>query len=160
MADYGRGVAGAGVSAGFWALSPVAVYSMVLFGGLTALFLMFTLRTAMRQRLRVAADEARIGVAGGMALAWDRLDRLQLRYYAVRRNKGNGWMTLSLGADGRRLSLDSTLDGFDEVVARATAAARANRLALNDATRANLAALGHAVEEPSEIELSAAEAGR
>src|SRR5690606_13003753 len=126
LADYGRGAVGAGVSGLFWALSPVAIYSMVVFGGLTALFLLFTLRTWMRQRLRIAADTQGIGVAGptgdgagDRALAWSALDELRLHYYAVRRNKPNGWMTLTLGSRGRRLKLDSTLEGFEEIAARA-----------------------------------------
>lgn len=160
LADYGRGAVGAGICGAFWALSPVAVYSMVLFGGLTGLFLLFVLRTALRQRLRIASDAAGAGALGRRPLLWRELDELRLRYYATRRGKGNGWMTLKLGAGGRTLALDSTLEGFDDIVARATAAARANGLALSDTTRANLAALGHVVEEPTTLALSGAEAGR
>lgn len=161
LADYGRGVVGAGISGAFWALSPVAMYSVVLFGGLTGLFLLFTLRTAMRQRQRLASDDSGIGLAGsGRGLSWDALDELRLNYYAVRRNKGNGWMALTLGAGGRRLRLDSTLDGFDLIVARAFDAAQANGIALSATTRANLAALGHLAADPEAAELSAAGAGR
>lgn len=147
LADYGRGAVGAAISATFWALSPVAVYSMVLFGGLTALFLVFVLRTALRQRLRVVSDESGIGVAGRAPILWRELDQIRLRYYATRRNKGNGWMNLKLGAGGRSLALDSTLEGFDDIAARATLAAAANGIALSDTTRANLAAMGMADDE-------------
>lgn len=161
LADYGRGAVGAGISGAFWALSPVATYSMVLFGGLTGLFLLFLLRTAMRQRLRIASDGAGIAVAGSSRrLAWSDLDELRLHYYAVRRNKGNGWMALTLGAGGQRLKFDSTLDGFEEIVAQAFAAARANDVGLSETTRANLAALGHVAPEPVGSGLSAAGAGR
>lgn len=159
LADYGRGAVGAGISGAFWALSPVAMYSVVLFGGLTGLFLLFMLRTALRQRLRLASDESGIGRVGSdRGLSWDALDELRLNYYAVRQNKGNGWMALTLGAGGRRLRLDSTLDGFEEIVARAFDAARANGIALSATTRANLAALGHLAPDPEA--LSAAGAGR
>jgi hypothetical protein len=142
LADYGRGAIGAAISATFWALSPVAVYSMVLFGGLTALFLLFALRTALRQRLCIVSDDTGIGVAGRAPLLWRELDVLRLRYYATRRNKGNGWMTLKLGAGGRRLTLDSTLEGFDDIAARANEAAIANGLDIGEITRTNVAALG------------------
>lgn len=142
LADYGRGAVGAGVSGLFWALSPVALYSMLVFGGLTALFLLFILRTALRQRQRIESFDAGIGIVGSLPLAWRDLDGMRLRYYAVRRNKGRGWMTLTLDAGGRRLSIDSTLDGFDDIAAKAAAAARANRLPLNETTLANMAALG------------------
>ena len=160
LADYGRGAVGAGISGAFWALSPVAVYSMILFGGLTGLFLLFVLRTAQRQRLRMASDDAGVGVVGRPPLLWREIEDIRLRYYATRRNKGPGWMTLRLRAGGRTLALDSTLEGFDGIAAAAAAAARANRLALGETTRANLAALGHAVEEPGPVGMPAAEAGR
>lgn len=142
LADYGRGAVGAGISGTFWALSPVALYSMVLFGGLTALFLLFVLRTALRQRLRIVTDAAGIGIAGRAPLAWRELEDMRLRYYAPRRNKGTGWMTLKLRAGGRTLALDSTLEGFDDIAARANQAAVANRLDLGDVTLTNVAALG------------------
>lgn len=142
LADYGRGAVGTAISAIFWALSPVAVYSMVLFGGLTALFLLFVLRTALRQRLCIVSDERGVGVAGGAPLLWRELDDIRLRYYATRRHKGTGWMTLKLSAGGRKLTLDSTLEGFDDIAARANQAAIANGLDIGEITRANVAALG------------------
>jgi len=142
LADYGRGVVGAGISGLFWALSPVAIFSIVLFGGLTGLFLLFVLRTAMRQRLRVESSDMGIGAVGSAPIAWRDLDDLRLRYYAPRRNKGKGWMTLNLRGGGAKLAIDSTLEGFDDIAARAARAARDRGLALNDTTLANLAALG------------------
>jgi hypothetical protein len=148
LADYGRGVVGAGVSGMLWMLSPAAVYSMLVFGGLTALFLLFILRTARRQRQRIESSDSGVGVHGRTPIAWRDLDGVRLRYYAVRRNKGRGWMTLTLDAGGRRLSFDSTLDGFDDIAARAADTARAKRLALNETTLANLAALGLSTAAP------------
>src|SRR3546814_8801406 len=56
LADYGRGAVGAGISGTFGALSPVALYSMVFFGGLTALFLLFVMSTALRHRRGIVSD--------------------------------------------------------------------------------------------------------
>lgn len=142
LADYGRGIVGAALSGIFWALSPVAVYSVLVFGGSTALFLLFVLRTAWRQRQRIESSDSGIGAVGRAPLAWRELDGLRLRYYAPRRAKGGGWMTMTMTAGGRRLSVDSTIDGFDEIAARAAEAAERRRLVLSDTTLANLAALG------------------
>src|SRR3546814_7302501 len=79
LADYGRGAVGAGISGTFWALSPVALYSMVLFGGLTALFLLFVLRTALRHRMRIVSDADGIGVDGRAPLLWRELEDIRLR---------------------------------------------------------------------------------
>jgi hypothetical protein len=142
LADYGRGIVGAGLSGMFWVLSPVTAFSMLVFGGLTALFLTFILRTALRQHQRIETSDAGIGIVGRAPLAWRELDGLRLRYYAGRRGKGRGWMTMTLKAGGRRLSVDSMIEGFDEIAARAAQAARERPLVLNDTTAANLAALG------------------
>jgi len=142
LADYGRGAVGAVLCGTFWALSPLAIYSVLVFGGLTALFLLFILRTAMRHRQRIEVSDIGIGTVGRTPLAWRELDGLKLRYYATRRGKGPGWMSLSMTAGGRRLSLDSTIEGFDEIAARAAEAARERGLALSHTTLANLAGLG------------------
>ncbi len=142
--DYGCGLAGAGLNGGALWLAGGAAYSIVIFGGLTALFLLFTMRTAMRHRLRIEVNDEAIGPVGGSggSLAWSRLDDVRLRYYAARRNRGGGWMTLTLRQGRRRLSLDSTIEGFETIAERAAAAAHANGIALAPTTIANFAALG------------------
>ena len=97
-------------------------------------------------------------------LPWRALDDMRLRYYAPRRtrsNKGNpGWMTLKLSAGARKLTIDSTLDGFDDIAARASRAAMANGLELSEVTLSNLAALGFAPDGESRImALAAGESG-
>ena len=108
-------------------------------------------RTAGRQLSRFESGEealARTGpsLAGRRTIAWSELSDLRLRFYSTRRDRARGWMQLKLRSPGGRLSVDSTLDGFDAIARRAAAAAVRNRLALGSATLANLAALGIAVE--------------
>jgi hypothetical protein len=68
---------------------------------------------------------------------------MQLAYYAPRRARQDGWLQLTLrGPSGPAIRVDSTLDGFDDVLRRATGAAARNELPLDPATEANLAALG------------------
>ncbi|MGH6894346.1 MAG: hypothetical protein ACREEP_19025, partial [Dongiaceae bacterium] len=106
-------------------------------------FLLFTMRTVMRQRLKVEMDDGAIGAIGsGRPLAWSNIDEVRLHYYAARRKRANGWMTLTLKAGQRRLAVDSMIEGFDAIAARAALAARANRLAPSTATLANFGALG------------------
>lgn len=142
--DYLRGVAGLAVSGGAWALSPGSVSAVVICGGLTALFTLFTIRTALRQTQRVEVTDEAIGMRGaaGGPLPWREIDGVALRYYATRRHRGGGWMTLKLRAGRRRLAVDSQLEGFDLIAARAAEAARRNRLGLTPTTLANFDALG------------------
>jgi hypothetical protein len=142
LPDYARGAVGAALSGGAWALAPTAPAAIVIFGGLTGLFLVFTLRNVWRQRTRVIlTDEAlAVGGAGMRAVEWRDLSALRLRYYSTRRNRQGGWMVLQLTGAGTRVAVDSTLEGFDRVIERAVLAARDNDLVLDEITLANLAA--------------------
>ncbi len=150
LGDYLLGGAGAAMSAGLIALAPSVLYIDVICGGLTAVFLLFTMRTALRHRMRIRADAGGLTVEGGPArrLRWQELDGLTLRYYSTRRNRKDGWMTLRLKAGGRPLSIDSHLEGFETVARLAVEAARARGLALDATTRGNFAALDIALPEP------------
>ncbi len=123
--------------------APVAA----LFAVLIALFAIFAWRTLLRQLGTIEMDEFAINRSGlfPLRMAWDALDELRLGYYATRRDGTGGWMQLALRAGRRRLQLDSRIEGFAAIVARASHAARRRRLTLNPATTNNLAALGIAV---------------
>ena len=121
-----------------WVLAPLAI----LFGA-------FGLRTAGRQATRVEMSDEGIRSTGpfGAAISWERLDVLRLRYYSSKRGRSrpadsDGWLQLVLGGDGRKLRIDSALSDFDAVLARASSEAKRRGLALDDATRHNLQALG------------------
>jgi hypothetical protein len=82
----------------------------------------------------------------GTLVEWGRIDRLKLSYFSTKRDRSDGWMQLSVGSTGgRTVRLDSSLDGFHDIVERAARAAQASGLPLSDATRANLKAMGISV---------------
>ena len=79
---------------------------------------------------------------------------MKLAFYSMRRNRYGGtmdlsgsksWMELKLRGTGNTITVDSSLDGFDSVVAVAMEAAQDRELPLNDGTLANLDAMGFAV---------------
>lgn len=143
IADYLLGGAGTLMSAGLVALASSALYIVVICGGLTAVFLLFTIRTAFRHRMRILTDAEGLTVEGGPVrqVKWHELDGLTLRYYSTRRNRKDGWMTLGLRSGGRSLSIDSHLEGFEGLARRAAEAAIARRLDLDATTRSNFAAM-------------------
>ncbi len=142
LLDYGRAAIGAGLSGAVLA-APTAPPVALAAGGLTLLFGVFALRTAARQLTRYELSPDGIAEIGWrtVALDWSELDGVKLRYYAPRRKRAKGWMALSLRAGRRRLALDSTLPDIDRVAALAIAAARRNRLDLDEITAGNLVAL-------------------
>src|SRR5262245_44730956 len=104
LGDYVRGLAGLAIclvivvtyDRGNWMIWP--------FVGLTLFFLIFTIRTALRQTTVVGLDDTGLAVSQwgrqDRRIEWDRLRQMSLRYYAPRRAKKKGLGSL-LGRIGR-----------------------------------------------------------
>jgi len=146
--DYARAAVGVAATAGPLVLLPTSPVIMWILAGFGALFVVFAARTALRHMTVVRIDDAGIASVGPwpVSLRWDELKGMALSYYSTRRDRTRGWMQLSVRGTGRALRLDSTIEGFTEIVARAARSAEANRVALSPATAGNLAALGLAAE--------------
>lgn len=144
LPDYMRGGAGLVIGAGGWLLAPGMLHVIVIFGGLTVLFLLFTMRTVARQYTRIEMTDDAIVSDGTrrLTLHWNALDRVKLRYYSTRRNRSGGWMTMKLASGRTTIAIDSNIDGFDAIAARTARAIIDTRAATDDVTLANLAALG------------------
>ena len=142
--DYVRAGAGIVLTAGPLVLvNPAPVLAYVL-GALALVFALFAARTAIRHGTTIRISSTGIRSLGpfGAAIEWAELSRVDLRYFSTRRDRAKGWMQLRLRAGRRRLRLDSRVDSFESIAARATDEARARGVGLDDSTRANLAALG------------------
>lgn len=142
-ADYLRGGFGMALMFVIWLTLPGDLHVHLIFGGLTLLFALFTIRTAWRQfsEFELRPEGVEQARPQRRVLLWDGLDSLRLRYYAMRRSREGGWMTLTMRAGDVRCAVDSSLDGFEALVAAAARAAVRRRLTLDDVTRANLEAL-------------------
>jgi hypothetical protein len=141
-ADYARAAVGTAVC--FLPLLFVASNTVTLaLAAVGVLFVLFAARTALRHATQIVADESGIAAQGpfGREIAWNRLERLKLAYYATRRDRKGGWMHMTLAGGGHTLRLDSSLDGFADIARLAARAGLANSLEISDATRANFAAL-------------------
>lgn len=144
VGDYLRAAAGL-VPAGVL-LTTVQVGSVAatVLGGFAAIFAIFGVRTVLRHGTSVEMNDTELRAHGisQQTIAWADLDRMKLAYYSTRRDRRSGWMQLELRAGAGRLKLDSRLAGFDQVVRRAAGAAADRGLDLNEATVANLQAIG------------------
>lgn len=154
-ADYLRAGFGLALTGGPLFAIPYGTIASIILAALVVLFLTLGLRTGLRHASRFECDDAEVRrVAPALPhwpalpfwparrVAWDGVERLRLRFFSTRRDRTGGWMQLTVGDSGGALNFDSSLDGFESVARRAAAAATRNQLPLNDATRANLAALG------------------
>jgi hypothetical protein len=142
--DYARAAAGLALAIPPLVLLQLNAVVAAVFALLAALFAVFAWRTLLRQLGTIEMNETEICSTGlfAVCLRWDALDEVKLGYYATRRDGGSGWMQLALRAGGRRLLLDSRIEGFPAIAARAAAVARQRGLELSPATANNLAALG------------------
>ncbi|MGO8916149.1 MAG: hypothetical protein ACLQJR_09600 [Stellaceae bacterium] len=153
LADYTRAALGLALT-----VSPLLLVRMLplvalVFAALAALFAVFAAATLARQLGTVSLDDTGIAVDGPWhrRIDWRALDRLRLRWYAPRRDRSGGFMQLVLSGGGRRIALDSRIDGFETIAAAASRAAEARGIALGEATLANLAALGIVVSRQSSV---------
>jgi hypothetical protein len=142
--DYLRAAAGLAPTTLILATASVGSVAGVVLGGFAAIFGVFAIRTALRHGTSLEISDIELRATGlrPATIPWSRLDRMKLAYYSTRRDRKSGWMQLELRAGGARLSLDSRLDGFEQVARHAARAAAARGLELSAATAANLQALG------------------
>jgi len=169
--DYIRAVAGIGLTS----LPLIATWGNLtaglIFGALMAVFLVFGLRTFVRQLNVYEVGEdgiARTGWAqngwsilgaGRVSLPWREVERVKLAFYSTRRDRSKGWMHLKISGGSTRLGIDSIIEGFDDIAARSANAAASNGVELSDATLRNFAALGLVIEHQDGRAVSAMRRG-
>lgn len=143
-ADYLRAAFGLAITAGPVLLLDLAQVMSLLFAGLAGLFAWFAVRTALRQASWIELTPEAIALRGPIeqTLPWADLRRVKLAYYGPRRARERGWMQLTLRGPDRPIRLDSTVEGFEEIMHHVQDAVVARGLALDPTTSSNFEALG------------------
>ena len=152
IADGLRALAGLAMTFGPLAVFNVGSVMDYILAGLGALFLLFGFRTVLRYQTHVELSAGEIRIAGpvGRAIQWRDLDGMSVRYYTTMRDKLDGWMLLKMQGNGSVVTMDSTLEGFDDIVRHALAVARAKGITLEVGTLTNLQAMK--IDEPGNID--------
>jgi hypothetical protein len=127
-------------------VTPVISFAFVGVAILAILFGSYLGGTVSRISAVVEVDDQGLTLRGGLfgprTIKWAALEKFELRHFPLSRDRTKGWMDLKLKAGGRPVAIDDKLDRFDEVLARAWAAARAADVGISDATHHNLIAAG------------------
>lgn len=142
--DYAGSAIGLACSLGPLAyVQPAAAVAWTL-AAAAAIFLVYFGRTVCRQLTHIELDEAGIRARGplGAAIRWEDLRALRLDYFSTRRDREEGWMQLRLRSAQRTIRIDSEVDGFADIARAAAAEAGRRGADVDEATRANLRALG------------------
>ena len=157
--DYLRSACGILVGGGILLLAAPGFWVSAIFLTLLVVFLVFGFRTFRRQNLRLAVtEEALVTSAPTRKLEWGRLEKMRLRYYGTQRERSKGkasFLELKLETPETKLTLESSLTGFDYLAWRAAKAVRENGLALDPTSAENLRAIGIEAERdqpPPEID--------
>jgi len=143
-ADYVRAAVGLAFTAGpVLTLQPAPAVAAIL-GSLAALFAAFALRTGLRHFTVIEVTPDAIAARGPLPcrLPWREITRLRLDYFSTRRQREQGWMQLKVSGGFRRIRVDSTIDGFEELANVVAGIARENGIPMADTAVANFRALG------------------
>jgi hypothetical protein len=151
--DYVRAVAGLCLVGLPLATAETAAVVTAVLAASAVVFILYGAKTVNRHFARIELSEDGIRSRGLSAteIRWRDLQRLQLSHYSTRRDRTGGWLQLLLVGDAQRLTIDSQLQDFLALAARAVVAAREKQIRLDPATVSNLCALGLSsmMEEPS-----------
>jgi hypothetical protein len=151
--DYLRSLIGVGFLGTPFYFTIGNPFLMVIFGGLTLLFLVFGLRTAVRHFTVIESTPEGIIAAGpfGKRIAWDDITKVDLKYFSTKREKtAEGWMQLKIFNVTSRLQIESNLEGFDQIAAQTATAAFKNGAQMSETTVENFTAMGVTVDLPEE----------
>ncbi len=160
-ADYARAMFGAVACFAPPVLVDVAAVLAWILVAVGALFVAFGLRTMLRHLTVYELSPEGMKATGplGATVSWKDLTAINLAYFQTRprrkiiaRSPG-GWMELTLREGRKAIKIDSSLEGFDDVVGEAARVARERELTLNPVTLANLAAMGfvHTSQDGEEV---------
>ena len=144
--DYLRaviGIAFLGTPLFFAAGSPIIA---TILGTLLLLFVGFGVRTAIRQLTRIETTPDSLVTIGpfGRHMPWKGINKVELKFFSTRRDRkgSDGWMQLHVCDPAGCLKLESTLECFDELVAKVAAAAFQNEAEMSEVTVENLTLMG------------------
>ena len=120
--------------------SSVIVYILV---GLFLMFAIYCVRAIVRKKMQISVSTDGIQVTGlkGKFIDWEALEALKLSYYSTRRDGEKGWMQLKLKGRGTRLTLESTISDFDDLVQLCVLKAQEKGMKFDASTARNLQSL-------------------
>jgi hypothetical protein len=124
----------------------ILTWVAAIFWILAAVFGVFVLKVVDRHKTEIQiGDDGITMIAPGRtrSIAWDRLERVKLSYFASKRARpGDGVMTMTLRGDGTKIVVDSALTEFDIVAEGVARVCGAKSLDVDPTTAHNFEALG------------------
>jgi len=144
ISDYMRGGIGTLLTLPLILFVPMHPIMFWIFLCLSLIFMAYTARTGFRQLTWFELEGPDLTRHGPRQahLSLETLTEFKLRYFSTRRDRENGWMQLTLKAQGASIVIESTLDGFDQLVEVASHHAAQSAVDVDDTSLSNLNAMG------------------
>lgn len=153
IGDFIKAGSGGAVAVFFLVIGGLPDWLAIGLGATVALFLVYLVRTALKQRTMISFDgDLIVQTVSGFAffdrqIPVDQLTNFDLKYFSTRRDGENGWWQLKLEGTASKISVESDIEGFDDLIGKLWDCSRLRGLATNRATLANVKALGLLQEE-------------
>ena len=142
--DYIRAIIGLIITGGLLlAATKITIFQYIFAGG-ALLFFGFLLRTFLRQFSSFVVTKqglTRVGLFK-RSLSWDQLNNVTLKYFSTRRDRKAGWYQLTLSDGTVKITIDSELMGFDNVMKICSDAVVQKRITVSETTSENFASSG------------------
>lgn len=142
--DYVRAAAGILLTAGPAALVPTTAAVFWILTIFAVLFACYAVTVFIRQASILECTDDGIALSGPIrkSILWTELREARLKYFSTRRDGAQGWMQLVIKGSGVSIRIESTLNGFADIVKRSVKAANDEGLTLSSSTLRNLELMG------------------
>jgi len=164
--DYIRAGIAFAIASGFYAVGlatgevPILMAGVLIFVMVASALYGLLAYTRHRTRIEQTDDGLVVTAWRRKAIPWQDLQAIRLSYFASRRERrskkieGEGWMELRLKGPEGTVRIESTCEGFEDILRPAVAIALEKRLSLSGATAANLESIGISLEPPPRLRVS------
>ena len=117
-------------------MKPISLALIVIF----LLFVVYTISLLLKHASVIEIQNTGLSVRGPVhrTILWHDLKELRLKYFSTRRDGAHGWMQLIVKTGSTNIRIESTLNGFTDIVNVAVNAAEKKGLILSSTTLRNL----------------------
>ena len=144
--DYLRGAIGLFVTVGLLVAATKITIFQYIFAAGALLFLGFFLRTAQRHLTTFSFSNDTFQANGplGKSISLSAVIDIRLRYFSTRKDRTGegGWFELTIRDPKSKISVDSTINGFEQIMQRCVNTIHQNKLTPSETTIENFSSAG------------------
>ena len=148
--DYIQAAVGTTIT-GALMISAFSVPVMFFFiGPLFVLFFGFGLKTWSKHLTMIEIEPSGLQIFGFRRrhVDWNSVTGAKLRFFTIKRDRDAGWMELTLLTDSRKIKIESTIDGFNEIAEAVARIVESKDIKIDETSVENFNAIGIQTKSP------------